>query len=217
MKDATIAILMATYNGERYLAEQLDSLLAQTCQDWHLYVHDDGSQDGTIAILNSFASAHPGKMTILDYPPTGGPCKNFMSMLERVEAPYYMFCDQDDVWLPRKIELSIVELRQIEQENPEKGIVVYTDLQIVDETLSPLFSSMWEYAGIYPQYIRTFNDSGGHTAIATGCTMMFNWQAKATVGGFPADKALMHDSWMCLCVLKCGGILKGIKAPRRIG
>ena len=211
MKDATIAILMATYNGERYLAEQLDSLLAQTCQDWHLYVHDDGSQDGTIAILNSFASAHPGKMTILDYPPTGGPCKNFMSMLERVEAPYYMFCDQDDVWLPRKIELSIVELRQIEQENPEKGIVVYTDLQIVDETLSPLFSSMWEYAGIYPQYIRTFNDSGGHTAIATGCTMMFNWQAKATVGGFPADKALMHDSWMCLCVLKCGGILKGIK------
>jgi len=202
---------MATYNGERYLAEQLDSLLAQTCQDWHLYVHDDGSQDGTVAILNSFASAHPGKMTILDYPPTGGPCNNFLSMMNRMEASYYMFCDQDDVWLPRKIELSIVELRQIEQENPEKGIVVYTDLQIVDETLSPLFSSMWEYAGIYPQYIRTFNDSGGHNAIATGCTMMFNWQAKATVGGFPADKALMHDSWMCLCVLKCGGILKGIK------
>ena len=88
MKDATIAILMATYNGERYLAEQIDSLMAQTYQDWHLYVHDDGSQDGTVDILNSFASAHPDKITLLDYPKAGGACKNFMSMLERVEAPY---------------------------------------------------------------------------------------------------------------------------------
>ena len=206
-----IAILLATYNGERYLAEQLDSLLAQTCQDWHLYVHDDGSRDGTLAMLNSFASAHPGKMTILDYPPMGEPCKNFLSMLERVDAPYYMFCDQDDVWLPEKIELSIGELRKMEREHPQKGIVVYTDLQIVDENLAPLSPSMWEHAGIYPQYIRTFNDSGGHTAIATGCTMLFNEQAKAVAGGFPADKALMHDIWLCLCVLKSGGVIRGIE------
>ena len=205
-----IAILLATYNGERYLKEQLDSLFSQTCQDWHLYVHDDGSKDGTVAILNSFASAHPGKMTILDYPPTGGPCSNFLSMLNRVEAHYYMFCDQDDVWMSRKIELSIYELHQIERKHPQKGIVIYTDLLIVDENLAPLSASMWEHAGIYPQYTRTFADSGGHTAIATGCTMMFNNEAKKCCG-FPAGKALMHDIWVCLCVLKCGGVLKGIE------
>ena len=202
---------MATYNGERYLAEQLDSLLSQTCQDWHLYVHDDGSQDGTVTILNRFASAYPGKMTILDYPSAGGPCNNFLSILERVDAPYYMFCDQDDVWLSRKIELSIGELRQMEREHPQQAIAVYTDLQIVDENLAPVSPSMWEHAGIYPQYIRTFADSGGHTAIATGCTMMFNKQAKVVIGSFPAGKALMHDIWACLCVLKSGGVLKGIE------
>jgi len=206
-----IAILLATYNGERYLKEQLDSLFSQTCQDWHLYVHDDGSKDGTVTILNSFASAHPGKISILDYPPTGGPCSNFLSMLNRVESPYYMFCDQDDVWRPRKIELSIYEIHQIELAHPQKPVVIYTDLQIVDESLAPLSPSMWEHAGIYPQYIRTFDDCGGHTAIATGCTMMFNRQAKAAVGGFPANKALMHDIWVCLCVLKSGGVLKGFE------
>ena len=184
--------------------------MAQTCQDWHLYVHDDGSKDGTVTILNSFASAHPDRISILDYPPTGGACNNFLRMLNRVEARYYMFCDQDDVWQPNKIELSIGKLRQMEQEHPQKGIVVYTDLQIVDESLAPLSASMWEHAGIYPQYIRTFADSGGHTAIATGCTMMFNNEAKKCCR-FPTDKALMHDIWVCLCVLKCGGVLKGIE------
>ena len=205
-----IAILMATYNGGRFVAEQIDSLLAQTCQDWHLYVHDDGSQDDTVAIIRSYASTHPGKITILDYPPAGGPCKNFLSMLDQVEAPYYMFCDQDDVWLPRKIELSIKALKKTEESYPHKGIVVYTDLQIVDENLTLLFASMWEHSGIYPQYIRTFTDSGGHTAIATGCTMMFNDEAKKCCR-FPTSKALMHDSWLCICVLKCGGVLKGIE------
>lgn len=206
-----IAILLATYNGERYLKEQLDSLFSQTCQDWHLYVHDDGSQDGTVAVVKEFENRHPDRISILDYPPTGGACSNFLSMMNRVEARYYMFCDQDDVWLPEKIELSIGELRKVEREHPQKGIVVHTDLQIVDESLVPLSASMWEHAGIYPQYIRTFADSGGHTAIATGCTMMFNKQAKAVVAGFPTDKALMHDSWVCLCVLRCGGVLKGIE------
>ena len=206
-----IAILMATYNGERFIAEQIRSLLSQTYKDWHLYVHDDGSQDGTVAVLKEFANRHPDKISILDYPSAGRPCSNFLSMLNWVEAPYYMFCDQDDVWLPRKIELSMDELRQMEREHPRQGIVVYTDLQIVDENLAPIRPSMWEHAGVYPQYIRTFADSGGHTAIATGCTMMLNKQAKTVVGGFPAKKALMHDIWVCLCVLKGGGVLKGIK------
>lgn len=203
------AILMATYNGERFLAEQIRSLLSQTYQDWHLYVHDDGSQDDTVSIVRNFAATHPDKITILDYPPTGGPCKNFLSMVERVDAPYYMFCDQDDVWMPEKIQLSVTALKEAERAHPGKGIVVHTDLQIVDEKLSPVADSMWEHAGIFPQYIKTFADSGGHTAIATGCTMIFNDEAKKCCN-VHAAKAIMHDCWVCLCVLSQGGLVEGI-------
>lgn len=203
------AILMATYNGERFLTEQIHSLFSQTCQDWHLYVHDDGSQDGTVNILRKFASTYPDRITVLDYPPTGGACSNFLSLMQRVEAPYYMFCDQDDVWQPEKIQLSMAALEAAQRKHPGKAIVVHTDLRIVDESLSPIADSMWEHAGIFPQYIKTFADCGGHTAIATGCTMLFNDKAKRCCCA-PSDKAIMHDCWVCLCVLSQGGLVKGV-------
>lgn len=206
---SNIAILLATYNGERFIKEQLGSIMSQTYQDWHLYVHDDGSQDATVAIIKEFIDKYPGKITLLDYPPTGGPCNNFLSLMKQVEAPYYMFCDQDDVWLPEKIQLSISALEEAEKEHPQKGIVIHTDLRIVDEKLSLIAESMWEHSGIYPEYIKTFADSGGHTAIATGCTMLFNNKAKKCSEA-PSDKAIMHDCWVCLCVLSHGGILRGV-------
>jgi glycosyltransferase involved in cell wall biosynthesis len=98
---STIAILMATYNGEKYLGEQIDSLLAQTNMDWQLYIHDDGSTDNTQAILQEYAQKH-SNIHILEYESQRGAMKNFLSLLQRVEADYYMFCDQDDVWLKQK-------------------------------------------------------------------------------------------------------------------
>lgn len=205
-----IAILMATYNGERFLSEQIDSLLSQTCQDWHLFVHDDGSSDNTLAILNSYANDHPDKITLLDYPPQGGACKNFLSMLDRVEAPYYMFCDQDDVWLPEKIAVSLEEMKRQKTTASDKPIVIHTDLTIVDEHLQPIYDSMWRYSGIQPQYVKTFTDAGGHTTIATGSTMLFNGEARKVSLSHHSDKAIMHDCWICLCVLRSNGILKAL-------
>ena len=72
MTNNNIAILMATYNGERYLKEQINSLLAQTYQDWHLYVHDDGSADNTVTIVKDYAKHYPDKVTLLEYPSQGG-------------------------------------------------------------------------------------------------------------------------------------------------
>ena len=92
-----IAILMATYNSDRYISEQLDSILSQTYPNWHLYIHDDGSTDNTCEILARYVEANPAKMSILDYPPLGNAYANFMSLLSRVEAPLYMFSDHDDV------------------------------------------------------------------------------------------------------------------------
>lgn len=212
MRNNHIAILMATYNGGFYLREQIESLLSQTYQDWHLYIHDDGSQDDTVSIIKSFVEQHPNQMTLLDYPPQGGPCRNFLSMLDHVVAQYYMFCDQDDIWLPEKIALSLQKMQECESHHPEQGIVIYTDLQIVDEHLKVIHPSMWKYAGVYPEFLTTFNEAGGHTAIATGCTMLFNEKAKACCS-YDASKAVMHDNWVCLCVLKQRGILQTINKP----
>ncbi len=204
-----IAILMATYNGEKYLPEQIDSLLAQTCQDWHLYVHDDGSKDGTVSVIKEYMDKNPEKITLLDYPPQGGACRNFLSMMDKVDADYYMFCDQDDVWLPEKIALSLQDMRHQESFHPQKPVVIHTDLFIVDEHLSVTYDSLWSYTGKYPQYIRTLDDAGGHTSIATGCTMLFNKLAKEC-SHISSEKAVMHDCWICLCTLKKRGIVYGI-------
>lgn len=213
VQSTEIAILMATYNGEQYLSEQIDSLFAQTYQNWHLYVHDDGSKDGTLSIVKKYIREHPEKITLLDYPPQGGPCPNFLSMLERVEASYYMFCDQDDVWLPEKVSQSLEAMTYEESVNPQRGVIVFTDLNIVNEHLDVISISMWKYSGLYPQYIRTFSDAGGHTVLATGCTMLFNHQAKKNCLRFEGSKAVMHDIWLCLCTLSQGGILHGLNKP----
>ena len=98
-----IAILMATYNGEKYICQQIDSILSQTCKDWELYIHDDGSTDNTIAAVESYVEKYPDKIHLIDGKSTGGAKYNFFYMFGQVEAPYYMTCDQDDVWLENMI------------------------------------------------------------------------------------------------------------------
>src|SRR5690606_13801344 len=96
--NSCVAILLTTYNGERFLCEQLDSIAAQTHQDWVVYVSDDGSTDGTLKTLKRYQAAWvSGRMQIL-HGPGQGFAKNFMSLIRSpaVDAPYLAFCDQDD-------------------------------------------------------------------------------------------------------------------------
>lgn len=206
MKDCQIAILMATYNGEKYLGEQIDSIIGQTCQDWHLYIHDDGSTDNTLNIINEYIRRYPNRMTLLEYPSQGRACKNFLSMLERVDAPYYMFCDQDDVWLPKKIEFSYVKMQATEKDAPtDTPIVINTDLTVVDEQLNTICKSFWYRERIYPKWLHNYQD---HAAIysATGCTMLFNKKAKEAVK-HPILHATMHDAWVNLSVAAVNGTI----------
>ena len=211
MQSSAIAILMASYNGEKYLAAQMDSLLGQTFRDWHLYIHDDGSEDGTVALVQEYAGRYPEKITLLEYPPEGSACRNFLSLLERVEAPYYMFCDQDDVWKEEKIALEWAQMKKLEEAHPHQPILVNSDLTVVDATLQTIHPSFWQYRNIRPDFVRRFEDFSA-TNIVTGCTMLFNRQVKSVVKK-PYTRAMMHDAWITLCVVADGGILHNMETP----
>ena len=209
--ESQIAILMATYNGARYVREQLDSLLCQTFTDWHLYIHDDGSTDGTTDVLRAYAADHPSQVTLLAYEPQGGACRNFLSMMEAVESPYYMFCDQDDVWLPEKTEKTFLRLKMLEHLSPDTPILVHSDLMLTDARLNVTDTSFVRNQHIKMAAIKTFEDYAA-TNTVTGCTALFNHRAKMCIRR-PYDKAIMHDAWLCLSVVAQGGIVDFIDEP----
>ena len=189
-----IAILMATYNGERYLREQIDSILSQSSKQWHLYIHDDGSTDGTLEILNNYAEKHSEWVTVMDYPSQGGALQNFMSLLEKVEADYYMFSDQDDVWHPTKVELSYQAMKVQEAQYPDKPIIVHSDVRVVDGDLKLLHPSYRQYGHIYPEAVKDFKSCVIN--ITLGCAMLFNRKSREVSLDRPWKHALMHDGWV---------------------
>jgi hypothetical protein len=129
--------------------------------------------------------------------------KNFLSLLQRVEADYYMFCDQDDVWLKQKVELSFEQMKRQETACLGKPVIVYTYLYVTDAALNITCNSFWQEICLHPEFITTFDEMAASTAI-TGCAMLFNRQVKENVV-FPATHATMHDAWITACTLRKNG------------
>ncbi len=202
----TVDILLATYNGGNYLVEQLESLLAQSYPHWRLLVRDDGSSDQTNTILLTFAKKHPEKIQIITDSKGSLKAKlNFFELLRYSQAPYIMFCDQDDVWLPNKIERSITHLQSLEQRHGKTHpILVYTDLKVVNHKLETIHKSMWEYTYIVPKRDQKWNRILTVNP-ATGCTTIFNQSLKQRVTTVPAE-VIMHDWWLALMACFFGTI-----------
>lgn len=197
-----IAILMATYNGEKYICQQIDSILSQTCKDWEIYIHDDGSTDDTIAAVESYVEKYPDKIHLIDGKSTGGAKYNFFYMFGQVEAPYYMTCDQDDVWLEKKIELTYDKMLAIE-DKADIPCLVYTELRVVDSELNTIADTMSEYQSL-DCHKRTINQFILQNSV-TGCTMMMNRALRDKMLHITnIDNTIMHDWWAALVAAQFG-------------
>ena len=197
-----IAIILCTYNGEKYIEIQLQSLQNQTYNNIEVYIHDDGSTDSTMKILESFIAKSSLKCTIMqDGLKHRGAGDSFMWALEHINADYYMFCDQDDFWLPNKVEHTYNRMLEVEKEKPGKPVLIHTDLKLTDANLNVTSDSFWMYRNLKvdiskdKHYISFGN-------IVTGCTMIINNAAKNIA--FPYNGKMLHDYWIALKVAKYG-------------
>lgn len=204
IKTKKVAILLATYNGERYIKEQIESLLAQSYDAWELYIHDDDSSDGTVRIIREYTSNYPERIKIIESPSTGGAKNNFFLLMKSVDAPYIMFCDQDDVWQKDKIEKSIKCIKDVENDiGADKPALVFTDLKVVDKDLNVLADSMNATQKLDPGKTE-FKDIMIQNNV-TGCTMMINKACVLKASLIKEyDKVIMHDWWCALVAARYG-------------
>jgi glycosyltransferase involved in cell wall biosynthesis len=196
-----ILILLSTYNGEKYLKEQLDSIFAQSYKDFEIIARDDGSNDETINILKSY------NIKILDTDKNLGAKLSFSTLLDysvtNTDADYFMFCDQDDIWKSDKIEKTIDTMKELEKENLDLPLLVHTDLEVVDEKLNLLAKSFWRYEKRDPS-LNSINRLIIQSTV-TGCTMMIN--RKLAEMSLPiSENSIMHDWWISMVASTFGKI-----------
>lgn len=206
-----ICILLATYNGKRFLSEQLDSLLSQSYTSWELFVRDDGSTDGTIQIINRYLAKDTRIHLIPNGEKNSGSCQNFaqLLLLTANDFNYFMFCDQDDVWLPNKIGETYALMRELEELNSHSApILVYTNFTYVYSNLETIQSKKnfetTKVGTIKFAHLLAQNP-------IYGCTMLFNKPLAKIIGHIPMQ-AENHDYWTAL-VASAFGKIGYLKTP----
>lgn len=179
---------MSTYNGERFLNEQLASISSQDYKDFFLFVRDDGSIDQTTKILNDWQK----RIKLQWYQGENlGPSQSFFDLLvNSPEADFYAFCDQDDVWSKDKIGIAVKSLEKC------RGFAMYFSRpQLADSYLNPIESPDFN---VIPSIEESIVKS-----VVTGCTLVINKKLRDEIVKYIPTQVLMHDSWIykvCMCL-----------------
>ena len=197
----TVTILLCTFNGERFLAQQLASLERQTFKNWKLIASDDGSSDQTKSILHAFRKSFaPGKVNIIDGPRRGAPANFlFLACGKNLASDYYAFCDQDDVWEADKLARAIGVLEQAGLDVPA---LYGSRTSLIDEA-----GKMIGFSPLFPK-TPTFR-SALVQSIAGGNTMVFNQKARDLLAFCGADINIpSHDWWLYQVTSACGGCVR---------
>jgi glycosyltransferase involved in cell wall biosynthesis len=199
-----VSVALCTYNGSRYLKEQLDSIAAQTHRPYELVACDDGSTDDTLAQLKAFAAATPFPVRVVVNETTLGSTKNFEQAVRLCGGDLIALADQDDVWRPDKLERIGARLSA----DPDVG-AVFTDADVVDESLRSSGCRLWETEGFGEELQRKMAMGRGFDVllrrnVATGATMVFRSRFRDLVLPIPAS--WVHDGWIVLLIAAVGRV-----------
>ena len=203
--DTTVCILLASYNGGKFIRKQLESLVAQSYTNWSLFVRDDKSTDETINILEEFVLKDSRISLLKDDLGKQGSCQNFglLIRLTRNKFPYYMFCDQDDFWYEFKVEETLQKMRELEKGHQHKRpLLVYTNFQYVDDELNTIEEKKNYESTKVPKL--SFSHLLAQNPIY-GCTMMFNNELVKAIDEVPMQ-AENHDYWVAMVASAFGEI-----------
>lgn len=198
---AKVAIVMAAYNGEKYIAEQITSILNNSYKDIELHICDDGSTDGTEEIVASFVERYPRKVFYHRNEKNLGVIRNFFFGLNLVEAEYYMFSDQDDVWEKDKILHTLEKMKEQEAKANSKPVLVFGDAYMVDSYLQSMGNTFQKISNLNPKDTRLSHVVVENAVI--GCTVMLNEALKKKLTVFPKE-IRMHDWWVALIAATMG-------------
>jgi glycosyltransferase involved in cell wall biosynthesis len=203
MKSSTairISVALATYNGANYLEELLNSLLKQSLEPFEIVIVDDCSSDGTLAILESYQQRYKQiKIHVNNH--NLGPISSFKKAVAECIGDYFALCDQDDIWLQNKLEMSVHALSG--RNPPNKPSLVYSDLKLIDENGKIVSESFWKSQRMNPKSETFYTMFFGN--VVTGCTVVFNKAMKAEMLAMP-DAVLMHDHWLALVAYGIGNV-----------
>jgi glycosyltransferase involved in cell wall biosynthesis len=191
-----VDILLAIYNGEKYLRKQLDSVLNQTYSNIKIIIRDDGSTDSSKNILEEYSNYTKIKI-VKDNLGNLGVTQNFNELVKHSNANYIAFCDQDDIWLPEKIEKSILKIKEQENKSINSIVMTYSDMKVIDKYDTITHLSFWKLAYLHPKYFvfsRLLMQNIPH-----GCTILMNKNLKEIAFPIP-ENAILHDHWLSLVV-----------------
>lgn len=197
-----VSVALCTFNGERFLQEQLTSIAAQSRLPDELVVRDDASTDATVSIIKAFAKDVPFDVRLAQNSETLGVGNNFASAIADCRYDLIALCDQDDVWLPEKLERQEAALRK-----KEDAAFTFSDGVIVDATLQPLGRTLWSSRGFTVRRQRSFETRGLKLLltgnVVTGATMVFRsaWRDRL----LPVPAEWNHDAWFALLLSTLAG------------
>ena len=199
-----VIVVLSAYNGERHIAEQIESIRNQSFGDWKLIVRDDGSTDDTVDIINSLVARDPRISLVSDARGNIGPWASFGELLgiaRESGAEYFFLADQDDVWLPDKMEKQLSLLRS--SENNNEPVLIHSDLKIVDEDLHEIHPSFSEFQRSSYDTSDPLRTLLIHNAVV-GCTIGVN---RALLDfALPIPRGAWHDWWLALSAAATGTI-----------
>ena len=206
INDNNTLIFLGSFNGGTFIQEQLDSIANQTYQNWQLIVSDDGSTDNTFSLVQAFASTLQPNKVIFRKGPGSGFVQNFLSMAcdPQLSGSSYAFSDQDDVWLPRKLERALSILNRPElQEIPALycSRTTYVDANLTEIGQSPHFKQAPHFRNALVQ------------SIAGGNTMVFNNPLKKLLEAIGGVQVVSHDWWLYQLVTGVGGFVYYDETP----